>query len=133
LEVLSTQRPIHLHNIKISCTEELKNYLGSRGSFDAKNRFFPSLITLIFRNTGLTRDKALRTKQLIQDIHKADSIKTIGLLLKEARRQNDKSKTLFTTSGLERSLGKCLLMVEVGKKISPLQITQHPRQLQARL
>ncbi|MDI1353230.1 MAG: hypothetical protein PSV35_10775 [bacterium] len=114
-DLLKAQRPINFDNLKESCMVELKRYIASRGSLNESTDVFdPSFRTKHFRNTFLTVRKVNEALDLMIDINKADSLDELYSAISAKYKDPINISSNFR-SGLERALGKCMVIVEVGK------------------
>jgi hypothetical protein len=110
-KLLLDKVPIDFNHLKRACVSNLEQYIHSRGSINAKGEFEPSLITWLFRNKRLTKEKVEHAAKLIKAIESAPILEDMGALVSNNLR--DKSLTAASfRSGLEYALNKCMITID---------------------
>lgn len=120
-------QPDDLENIKNICKGILANYMSSRGYINYQFRFFPSTMTVLFRDQNITKQKALIVDKLFWEIKKASSVEEIEYHIQNARASNQPFETTCRTSGLSMTLSQCNFIITASKLVDPsLDFHQSP-------
>lgn len=117
--LLHAEKSPNLDSVKESCIKELERYINSRGSIH-EGKFSPSFTTKIFRDADLTVYKVAAMQNLIKDIKSAGSLESIREMVEGAYKSDPKlSQKTFFSSGLERSMAKCISITDAVIKAEP--------------